>query len=83
MGIAIKVGSEAARASVVQALQEGPKRAVQRPNTHTSVSSLQTRMGSPRLSADGESQLFTTAQQLTGKSIKWVQDTVMLKGHLC
>ena len=36
-----------------------------------------------RLSADEEPQLVTTAQQLTGKSIKWVQDTVMLKGHFC
>lgn len=38
-------------------------------------------MGSPGLSSDGQSQHFTTAQQVTGKTIKWVQDTVMLEGH--
>lgn len=45
------------------------------------IASLQESMGSPRLSSDGESQLFTTARQVTGKTVKWVQDTVMLEGH--
>lgn len=53
-----------------------------RDQIHTpAVSGLQTSMGSPRLSADGESQLFTTAQLLAGKTIKWARDTVMLEGH--
>lgn len=53
-----------------------------RDQIHTpGISSLQTSMGSPRLSANGESQLFRIAQQLTGKTIKWGLDTVMLEGH--
>lgn len=49
---------------------------------HTSgVFGLQASMEGPRLSADGESQIFTTAQQEPGKSIKWVWDTDMLDGH--
>lgn len=48
---------------------------------HTSgISSLQTSMGNPRLSADEVSTLHSSTAT-DRKAIKWAQDTVMLEGH--
>lgn len=79
----MKAGSAAARASVVQAFfrtRTRLDRVGQGPHT-AAISSLLARLGSPGLNSEAEFQFFTTAQQLAGKTFKWVPGTVILERH--